>query len=208
MSATQRNKPGHERMTNDLYSTPSWCIRRLVEKFPELADLSMNRNSVWLEPAAGKGNLVQELNLALPQRPTWDLYDIDGQHEAALRNLGDTYICNFCHTKITRPCQYEVVITNPPYSIAMEFIEKAMEFKPKYTVMLLRTNFLASEDRSDFMSTYTPDLYVLPNRPCFVRGKSDNSEYAWFVWDRDKPKGTPGKVVMLDTTPLVERKLG
>lgn len=90
----------------------------------------------------------------------------------------------------------------------MEFIEKAMEFKPKYTVMLLRTNFLASEDRSDFMSNYTPDLYVLPNRPCFVRGKSDNSEYSFMVWDRDKPHGAPGKIVMLDTTPLVERKLG
>lgn len=207
MSATNRNKSEHPRIANDLYSTPSWCIRRLVEKFPELCSLNMHSRGVWLEPAAGKGNLIQELNLTLPSRPIWDAFDIDAQHEAELKKLGDTTIGDFRHMTVKQHA-YEVIITNPPYSIAMPFIEKAMQFNPKYTIMLLRTNFLASEARANFMQNHTPDVYVLPNRPCFVRGKSDNTEYCWCVWDRDKAPGSPGKLVMLDTTPLAERKLG
>lgn len=194
-------------MTNDLYSTPSWCVRRLVENFPELCDLSVSSKGVWLEPAAGKGNLIREFNSVLPQRPIWDAFDVDEQHKDTLKSLADVTIGDFTHMKPV-PRKYEVIVTNPPYSIAMEFVEKAREFEPKYLILLLRTNFLASQTRADFMREFTPDVYLLPNRPCFVRGKSDNTEYMWAVWDRDKTPGTPGKILMLNSTSVAERKLG
>lgn len=210
MSATNRNKPGHERVANDLYSTPSWCVRRLVEGFPELCDLSMSSRGVWLEPAVGKGHIIEAVNSVIPVRPFWDACEIDAAtvEEGALQNVepGNLFIGDFKDFEPSN--KYQVIITNPPYSLAMDFVEKAMSMQPKYVIMLLRTNFLASEGRASFMQAHTPDLYVLPNRPTFVRGKSDNTEYAWFVWDRDKEPGTPGKVVMLATTPVAERKLG
>jgi hypothetical protein len=73
----------------------------------------------------------------------------------------------------------------------------------EHVIMLLRLNFLASEERSEFMQRTRPDVYVLPNRPSFVlAGKTDSIEYAWFHWH----KNSTGIVRVLPTTPIEERR--
>ncbi len=77
--------------------------------------------------------------------------------------------------------QDQVVITNPPYNQALEFVQGAMK-DGKIVVMLLRLNWLAGQARNAFLREHTPSIYVLPKRPSFTGGKTDSCEYAWFVW--------------------------
>lgn len=59
--------------------------------------------------------------------------------------------------------------------------------------MLLRVNFLGSQKRAAWMRANTPSVYVLPKRPSFKSdGKTDATEYAWFLWD-----GKPSRVVII-----------
>jgi hypothetical protein len=96
----------------------------------------------------------------------------------------------------TRP---DVILTNPPYSRAFEFLEKALSEAP-HVAMLLRLNFLGSEKRAKFFQRTPPDIYVLPNRPSFARGHTDSCEYGWFVWGPERER-VSGIVSVLDTTP-------
>lgn len=82
---------------------------------------------------------------------------------------------------------YDMVITNPPFSLAIEFIEKSLRIvKPRgYVVMLLRLNFFGSEDRNHFfLSGNMPALaYVHAKRLGFTPdGKTDSIEYVHAIW--------------------------
>ena len=88
--------------------------------------------------------------------------------------------------------EVDLVLTNPPYSIAIDFVKKALTIAPT-VVMLLRLGFLGSKKRHQFFLDNPPAaLYILSSRPSFTGdNKTDSSDYAWFVWDKvDKvPKG-------------------
>jgi hypothetical protein len=97
---------------------------------------------------------------------------------------------------------FDLVLTNPPFSLAMEFI-RACEKLATHRIFLLRLNFLGSEERSNYIRQTRPDIYVLPNRPSFVNGTTDSCEYAWFHWHPD----STGRYVVLPSTPISERKV-
>lgn len=69
---------------------------------------------------------------------------------------------------------YDCIITNPPYSLAEEFLRKSLEIAP-VVCFLLRLNFLGSQKRAAFLSKNPPDVYVLSERPSFVNGKTDST---------------------------------
>ena len=73
---------------------------------------------------------------------------------------------------------YDLVITNPPFQLAMEFVQHAMRFiQPAGAVaMLLRLNWLASLKRADFLRRFCPDVHVLPRRPSFTGRGTDATE--------------------------------
>jgi len=193
MSSTCR---GAKRVPLDNYPTPAWCVRRLLEA----VDLPVG---LWLEPACGDGAIIHAVDVHfgdMPMEPTWDAVDVRGEHDHSLRLRG----VDFCRADFLEWAayrrRYDVAITNPPYSIAGEFIAKCRAISD-VTVMLLRINYLASEKRADMMRSDPPDVYVLPDRPKFVGGKADSCEYAWFVWGQ-----SGGRLRVLATTPLDERK--
>ncbi len=86
----------------------------------------------------------------------------------------------------------DAIITNPPFFLALEFIQRAMRESRSYSctlAFLLRLNFLGSKKRRQFHLDHPADLYVMTKRPSFIGGKTDSIEYAWFVWDRDTVGG-------------------
>ena len=90
---------------------------------------------------------------------------------------------------------YDIVLTNPPYSLAQEFVDHAMKFRRtelSLVAMLLRINFLGSKKRAKWLRENTPTVAVSPRRPQFCKNKhgkkgTDATEYAWFLWDGQKP---------------------
>ena len=171
----------------------------------------------WLEPAAGKGAIIDATGVWMARTcrevPRWDAVEIQAKHMPQLvRSVGNADRVFLRDDFLTwRPFArryYDVLVTNPPYSLALEYAKKGLEVA-KITALLLRLNFLASEERCQWMQRNTPSILVLPNRPSFKKferrdkktGKiktssSDATEYAWFVW------GLPGTpfVRVLDTT--------
>jgi hypothetical protein len=79
--------------------------------------------------------------------------------------------------------ELDLLITNPPFSLAMEFILHARKIFPGTPLcFLLRLNFLESQKRASFFKTAMPDVYVLPKRPSFMGNGTDATGYGWFIW--------------------------
>ena len=171
MSATNR---GAVRRLDDFYETPPWLTEALI---PHLQPYRPHR---ILEPAAGGGAITRVLRRHFPGGII-----VEGDIRTEQDFLTHEYAPPF-----------DLIITNPPYSLAKEFIERALPLRSNRgaVVMLLRINFLGGQKRARFLRAFTPSIYVSPRRPSFTGGGSDATEYAWFVWDMHEPR-----VVILDT---------
>jgi hypothetical protein len=181
---------------DDFYVTPSWCVCRLLEAWKP-------PGGTWLEPSAGNGAIIRAA-LSVRSDVSFVAVELREEERAGLGLIAKTTIGDFLKTEGSGHCS--VVIGNPPFSLAMEFIEKARKVAPEAEVcMLLRLNFVGSETRSPFMRAHPPDLYLLPNRPSFTGGKTDSIEYAWFVWPSREPRSS-GAFRVLASTPKEERK--
>jgi hypothetical protein len=203
MSSTNR---GGIRSEADNYSTPLWAVKRLLDVYRPPPG-----PGVWLEPAAGDGNIIRAVNEVVPS-VKWLACELREECRPALAQaVGDprrVIITDY----ITAPPQIpegkriEVVITNPPYRLAHEFIAQSFGLAEE-VVMLLRLNYLGSDHRAEFLRHYPPDVFVLPNRPSFKgNGKTDSPEYAWFVF-RPFEKRDYGTLQILPSTPSTERGL-
>jgi hypothetical protein len=79
----------------------------------------------------------------------------------------------------------DLIMGNPPYSIAQRFIEHALP-RCGTLIFLLRLNFLGSLKRKEFWNQNKPDtLFVLSKRPSFRMTGTDMTEYAWYVWQNE-----------------------
>lgn len=172
MSATNR---GAERHKDDFYRTPSWATDAVLPHLPLSGRV--------LEPSAGDGGIVARLLLAGVQREDVLGYEIDQERAAACAGLGVAVrIADFLQAV---PEQVALVVTNPPYRLAQEFIDAALrwvEASGGTVAMLLRVNFLGGQKRASFHRAKPADIYVLPRRPSFTGSGTDACEYAWMVW--------------------------
>lgn len=198
VSATNR---GATRITNDNYPTPAWCVDRLLEA----VDLP---RGWWLEPCAGDGAIIRALRDYAPKPYTNIIAnDIrDTRVECLAAGAKYAFQCDASRRSGDYdPTPYAVVITNPPYSLALPIIETSLQLS-RCVVMLLRLNWLASAKRAAFLQSNPPDIYVLPNRPSFTEdGTTDATDYAWFVW-RTQPGRTAGTIQILNNTPAAIRR--
>ena len=196
MSSTNR---GNKRSPADTYGTPLWCVHRALEHIA-LPD------GLWCDPCAGTGNIIQATQMVRPE-VTWKAYEIRAECLEPLVNIGsDPTIVDFTSTNLKVP-EFDVVLMNPPYRLAQEFIEKSLRHAD-HVIALLRLNYLGSKARNAFMRNDCPDVYVLPNRPSFeYNGRTDSIEYAWMHWRRREKPRKSGRVVVLPTTPRAERAL-
>lgn len=230
MSATGR---GTEREKDDFYKTPKWVVR----SFRDNVHLP---GGDWLEPCAGDGRIIEVIS---ETRNTLNWFANELREEErpkllALPELGETrvQIGSFLDYKPPHYAgdggHFNVAVTNPPYAIAQPIIMHAMTMAD-YVVMLLRTNFLGSKERHEWLKRCPPDLYQLAHRPSFKKtvkyvevktpegvvicdadGKpklqkktssSDSCEYAWFVWEHN-PRRAFGRVFFLPPMSKTERK--
>ena len=163
---------GYARKERDLYETPRWVTEALRPHLPDLG-------GIW-EPACGSGKMLSVLEI-------WGSYVLGSDIHTGADFL-------FCPS-LPEGSKWDAIITNPPYSLAQEFVERAKLWRASersLIVMLLRVNFLGSQKRGAWLRANTPSVYVSPRRPSFGTNKdgkrgTDATEYAWFIWGPDKP---------------------
>ena len=193
MSATNR---GRVKLDDDAYETPPWAVERLLEK----ADLP---GGLWFEPCAGHGNIITAVRAARKD-VTWAATEVREECLPRLKELGfdNGSIRDFLAFKWPLS-PYDLTLSNPPFSFAQEFLEKALSMS-QHVAFLLRLNYLGSEKRQTFLKYNMPDVYVLPNRPSFAFGGTDATEYAWLVFHAHGQER--GIVTVLNSTPLEVRR--
>src|SRR5215212_6850017 len=102
----------------DLYETPAAAVRAL---------LSAHRfaGPIW-EPACGRGAIVRELTAAGYDVVASDLhnYRVPRQH-----------VCDFLNKRVP-PDGARTIITNPPFSLADEFVRQAVKLCPNVVMLL------------------------------------------------------------------------
>lgn len=160
MSSTSR---GGKRSPADYYGTPTWPVKRLLERVP----LPGGR---WLEFMAGKGNIIRAVN-SVRSDVQWDAIELREECRPLLTPLARTRIGSFFDCPPPPYGQLKVSISNVAFSIAMEAIQHSLLFSP-VVVHLLRLNYLGTEDRNEFFQQCMPDVYVIPDRVSFAKSLS------------------------------------
>lgn len=143
----------------DFYPTPKHALESIIPK--------LDRVLIW-EPCCGDRRLINWLKEAG--------FNADGA------DLRDPIPCDFLKVKNTGPAIWPTILTNPPFSLAQEFIEQARACALE-VYMLLPLGFLGTQKRAEWWKANEPQaLFVLSKRPSFTGGPTDSAEYAWFYW--------------------------
>lgn len=176
MSATNR---GYERHKDDYYKTPYYIAREFLKAFLDNEGITNADVLKWADPSCGGDEdseavypyiLKQIVNPAV-----LSTFDIRDDSKA-------NYICNYLETDIKK---HDIIITNPPFDLALDFIDKALSDVNAggYVIMLLRINFYGSAKRVPYFRNNMPyATYFHANRPSFTMKGTDATEYAHFVW--------------------------
>jgi hypothetical protein len=162
----------NESSATDFYPTPAAATEALFSK-------EQFGGEVW-EPASGNGSMskvIERFNTC---------YSSDLRTDEAV--YGDKGI-NFLDASKT----VANIITNPPFKLALEFVEHSKKLATCKFAFILRLSFLEGQKRKImFEDTAFPlkSVYVFSKRIRFdaegvvSNGKSGMLAFAWFVWDK------------------------
>lgn len=181
----------------DFFPTPPWATRALlVDVFGKYVD--HEPQSCW-EPAAGEGHMAEVLREFLPLVHASDVHDY-GKGYPVGSFVGGALDLD----RATCPFAPEWVITNPPFNLAAEFVDQALEVATVGVAFLLRTTWLESEDRwQSVFRLRAPRLVAQFVERCpMVQGRWDPRKrsataYAWFIWDVARPDREESRVVWI-----------
>lgn len=178
MSSTNR---GYDRHKSDYYVTPKKDVELFLKEFIQKDNINKDYFKFILDPCCGgdefnDATYLKVIKEFLPKSDVLGL-DIRIDSKACLKM---NYF-NF-DTK-----GYNLIISNPPFYLAEEFIKKSLELVEKggYVIMLLRLNFFGSKKRKQIFENNMPlSCYIHHKRISFMNGATDSIEYAHFVWKK------------------------
>lgn len=77
--------------------------------------------------------------------------------------------------------EFDLIVTNPPYSLKDHFIERCYELRKPFALLLPLTS-LEGVHRGNLFRTYGINLMVLDRRLDFTGKKSNWFNASWFYW--------------------------
>ncbi len=181
-------RPARGREEDDFYATDPGSTRALFDNF------EFKGNS-FLEPCAGQGHISKVIKEYFPNAEvvSTDLVD-RGFCEGGIDFLIHDYDRIF-----------DNVITNPPFKLAKEFIEKSLDLVPTggHVAMFLKIQFLEGVSRKEFFEEgCLKYVYVFSARqspwragsPVDEKGKKWSSTmcFCWYIFE----KGYKGDAVI------------
>jgi len=132
----------------DYFPTPPFATRALCE-FLEVELGSLADLKAW-EPAAGEMHMARPLAEFFAEVRASDVFPY----------LPELELLDFTVTGSTEP-DVDLIATNPPFVLAQEFIETALQKARLGVAMLVRTSFLEGEERLDEIFERNPPTYAL-----------------------------------------------
>ena len=160
----------------DDFPTPPWATRALLEHILDKREL---KTATCLEPAAGRGYMSRPLS----------------EYFASVQSA-DAHPYGFCPIRDFLSYPYEAgshdwVITNPPFRLAEEFVDRSLTVARRGVAILARTVFIESAGRYERLFRNNPPTVFAQfvERVPMVRGRVDAKAstatgYAWLIWDK------------------------
>lgn len=185
----QRAEP-HDSL--DDFPTQPWATRALLEHVigPAVGGVDLlKRQTVW-EPACNRGHMVDPLAEYFGAVWASDVHDygLEGafQHD---------FLFPAMPSVITWSKEIpDWVISNPPFRLAEQFIERGRAVAGRGVAMIVRTAFLESVGRYQNLFRDNPPTIVaqFTERVPMVKGRltakgSTATAYCWLVWIHDQP---------------------
>lgn len=188
---------------SDFYETPYALAARGVE----LAYQSMHGSGIvqyCLDPALGTGVYAQAMMDKFPNAEIYgiDLYD-QNPPDDLLYDLADN-VTGYDFTKIPTwkhdggphrgqvdgwPHSYDLIVTNPPFSLAEEYIKTGYQLLGTGGVMclLLKAEYYCGQGRIErlFTNGLNPWKIVVPYRSRISfdgSGKTNTIDHAYYIW--------------------------
>lgn len=166
--ATANTKRNTNALVSDLYTTPSWAVMALIKREKFKGEI--------IDAGCGKGHIAKVLQSTGHNVKGVDLYDW---------GFGETGINYLEYSEET-----ENVISNPPFTLLANFINKSIELATNKVAIFARVSALESLSRwESIYSTKPPTkVYMFVNRVKCNKGGHDNGEsssvfYCWMIWD-------------------------
>ena len=171
-----------ERVKDDYYATPYDSTRALLDNVKFYGN--------FLEPCVGGGHIADVIKEYYPNEPVYCVDLVD-------RGYSNTLVVDFLTYDFLEQ-KFDNIITNPPYSLAQEFLEKSMNILNDNgkIAMFLKIQFLEGSKRKELFKKYPPKyIYVFSKRQNPWRNGSSVDEngkpwsstmcFAWFIWEKD-----------------------
>jgi hypothetical protein len=133
-----------------------------------------------LEPSCGAGHISEVLKAHGYEVESRDLVDRGYGSQADFLSIDNQHFDGD-------------IITNPPYSLAQEFVEKSLSIIPegRKVAMFLKLTFLEGKKRKELFRTNPPiRIWVSSSRlKCAINGDfasigSSATAYAWYIWEK------------------------
>jgi len=168
----QQRKEPHTSL--DDFPTPPWATRALFEF---LQGQGFTSGGVAREPAANRGHMVKPLSEFFDSVDASDVHDYGAGYPVRDYLFGPD------------PDPVDWTITNPPFRLAEDFIERALRTSREGCAFILRSAFLEGIGRHDRLFAKRPPAFVLQfsERVVMHKGKlskdgSTATAYCWIIW--------------------------
>lgn len=162
-----------DRAENDFYATDPNSVKLFL-------DTHKLEGKTFYEPCCGDGSLAKVVEEYFPEAHHFAT-------DLVYRGYGYYKSVDFLNSKQET---VDWIITNPPYKLAKQFIERSLEITNVGVAMFLKIQFLEGVNRKEFLkNTPLKYVYVHSSRQnpmkngIKVKGQSSTMCFCWFVWE-------------------------
>ena len=159
------------------FPTPVWATRALMEK---VLHNMPSKQMTCLEPACNRGYM---------SKPLADYFGVVIASDKY--SYGDNTILDFLTVSKEDLPPVDFVITNPPFGLAQQFIEKGLEIADKGVAVLVRTSFLEGKKRFEELYIKHPPALIaqFTERVPMIKGRllkssTTATSYCWLVFTK------------------------
>ncbi|SMO98978.1 hypothetical protein SAMN06265173_14824 [Thalassovita litoralis] len=170
----QRRHEPHKSL--DDFPTPPWATRALCDFL--VTQGHQLRGMSCREPAANRGHMVRPLSEYFGSVVASDVHDYGVGFPVRDYLFGPVESTDW-------------TVTNPPFRLAEQFIQRALEVSDSGVAVIVRAAFLEGQGRYDRLYARTPpsDILQFTERVVMHKGwlspdGSTATAYAWLVWDK------------------------
>lgn len=203
----QQRTEAHDSL--DDFPTPPWAVRALVEYVldPTIGTSTrvplVSASSVW-EPCSNRGYMAKALKEDFRRVHTSDIFDYSEDPTTVLcQDRVTDFLFPFSESACIEAQGVDWIITNPPFRLAEQIIQRGRDIAREGVAVLVRSAFLEGVDRYNTLFSISPPTLVaqfservimhkgvlrdpskeyLDERTGTMKRPSTATSYTWLVW--------------------------